>query len=300
VAQELASPRAYREDEAPALERQDEVPLGVQLAWRLRALIISGRIGVGEKLPGVRELAAGAGVNVNTARAIYRRLEGEGLAVSRHGLGTFVAEEVAARPALEHLAAEAAETARANGIDPRELARVIYAAGGEAGSQLQEPAGQPDSIDATEILEQPGDELSARRSLRAQIARLEAELAPYLEHLELKESPPPVSEPTGHVADIGELEATRDALVERLRQTRAAAEKQTDRQQSARTRLDEMVKDPAAHRWGVVSDDEIGEPGCKTYEVRPAWGPIGALMNWWRVHVSGGCPPAAPLAAAAG
>ncbi len=144
----------------------------------------------------------------------------------------------------------------------------------------------------------PGDLLSARRSLRAQIARLEAELAPYTEHLSLSDPPPPVSAPTAHVADIGELEATRDTLIEQLRETRARAAKQTDRQQSARTKLDEMVKDPAAHRWDVVSDDEIGDPGCKTYQVQPAWGPIGALMNWWRVRVSGGCPLAAPLAAA--
>ena len=268
----------------------------MQLAWRLRALIISGRLGVGEKLPGVRELAAGAGVNVNTARAIYRRLEDEGLAISRHGLGTFVAEEVDARPALEHLAAEAAETARANGIDPRELARVIYAAGGDADSELTPPAEKPASIDPAEIVDQPGDLLAARRSLRAQIARLESELAPYTEHLGLSDPPPPVSEPTAHVADIGELEATRDALIEQLRETRAEAVKQADRQQSARTKLDEMVKDPAAHRWDVVSDKEIGDPGCKTYQVQPAWGPIGALMNWWRVRVSGGCPLAAPLA----
>lgn len=299
MAQQLDRPRSHGADEAPALERQDEVPLGVQLAWRLRALIISGRIGVGARLPGVRELAAGAGVNVNTARAIYRRLEDEGLAVSRHGLGTFVADEVAARPALEHLAGEASEAARAHGIDPQELARVIYAAGGDQGLDLGGAAEEPPPVDFERIVK-GGETIDARRSLRAQIARLEAELAPYTEHLGLADPPAPISEPTGHVADVGELEATRDALVAQLRETRAEAAKQTDRERSARARLDEMVKDPAAHKWDVISNEEIGEPGCTTYEVQPAWGPIGALMNWWRVRVSGGCPPAVPLAAARG
>src|ERR687888_2520889 len=94
---------------APDLARADDLPLGSQLAWRLRVLIASGQLAAGDRLPGVRELAAGTGVNVNTARAVYRRLEEEGLIVSRHGLGTFVAEGAPAFPDLERLAAEAAE-----------------------------------------------------------------------------------------------------------------------------------------------------------------------------------------------
>jgi DNA-binding transcriptional MocR family regulator len=39
----------------------------------------------------VRELATAAGVNVNTARAVYARLESEGIVASEHGRGTFVA-----------------------------------------------------------------------------------------------------------------------------------------------------------------------------------------------------------------
>src|SRR4051794_31085295 len=153
-------------------------------------------------------MAVGAGVNVNTARAIYRRLEQEGLAVSRHGLGTFVAEGAAVKPAIEHLAAEAAEAARASGISPRELAQTLYVGSDPAevpvpNLELDEPP--------VELSPQEGDQLAARRSLRAQIARLEAELAPYTDELGLQEKPAPVSPPTAHIADIGELEATRDA-----------------------------------------------------------------------------------------
>src|ERR671914_487319 len=106
---QLPAQAEYRQDAAPDIGRDDDVPVGVHLAWRLRALILSGRLGAGDKLPGVRELAAGAGVNVNTARAIYRRLEDERLVVSRHGQGTFVVPDVAASPALEQAAADAAE-----------------------------------------------------------------------------------------------------------------------------------------------------------------------------------------------
>jgi DNA-binding transcriptional MocR family regulator len=54
-----------------------------------------GKLGVGDRLPSVRELAEAAAVNVNTARAVYARLESEGLVRSEQGRGTFVAGEPA-------------------------------------------------------------------------------------------------------------------------------------------------------------------------------------------------------------
>ena len=69
-----------------------ELPVGVQLSWRLRALIAAGRLASGERLPSFRRLADWAGVNVNTVRAVYAGLEDAGLVVSRQGQGTFVPE----------------------------------------------------------------------------------------------------------------------------------------------------------------------------------------------------------------
>ena len=73
------------------IDRDADIPLGAQLAGRIRAAVESGRLGPGDRLPSVRELAEAAGVNVNTARAVYSRLESEGVARSEHGRGTFVA-----------------------------------------------------------------------------------------------------------------------------------------------------------------------------------------------------------------
>ena len=53
----------------------------------------------GDRLPSVRELARTAGVNVNTVRSVYARLEAEGAVQSEHGRGTFVATPAAAVPA---------------------------------------------------------------------------------------------------------------------------------------------------------------------------------------------------------
>lgn len=288
---------------APDLARADDLPVGAQLAWRLRVLIGSGELGPGDRLPGVRELATGAGVNVNTARAVYRRLEEDGLIVSRHGLGTFVAEDAPSSPELERLAAEAADSARASGVDPRDLARAIYA----GSTPWVRVPDFPDigSADAgiDEALELPdvgGDERLGRQELRRQIARLEAQLASYPEATLPDEPTHPLLLPKGHVAEMAELERTRDELMERLKRAREAAEHEGDRQRRARARLEEMAEDPAAHKWETVLSEEMGEPGCGTWEVQPKWGPVGALMNWWRVKVSSGCPLPAPLEAAIG
>src|SRR5262245_8259887 len=267
--------------ESPSgLARSDDLPVGAQLAWRLRVLIASGQLRAGDRLPGVRELAGGASVNVNTARAVYRRLEEDGLIVSRQGLGTFVAEDVPASPDLERLAADAADSARASGVDPRDLARAIY-----AGS-------------APELPVEAADERAGRNELRRQIARLESLLASYPDARRPGAPTHPLLRPKGHVADMVVLERTRDELLERLRSARGRVERTGDRQREARPRSEEMTTDPAAHKWETVSREELGEPGCATWEVAPKWGPVGALMNWWRVKVSSGCPLREPFEAA--
>jgi DNA-binding transcriptional regulator YhcF (GntR family) len=93
------------------LNRDGDVPLGTQLAWQVQALIVNGRLRPGEQLPSVRRLAEVARVNVNTVRAVYERLEGEGFVSTQHGRGTFVAENV---PQL----------------DPAAVAARVYASGG--------------------------------------------------------------------------------------------------------------------------------------------------------------------------
>jgi GntR family transcriptional regulator len=81
------------------VDRGTGIPLGAQLAGRIRTAVQNGTLGPGERVPSVRELAEVAGVNVNTARAVYARLESEGLVRSEQGRGTFVAERGSTRGA---------------------------------------------------------------------------------------------------------------------------------------------------------------------------------------------------------
>jgi DNA-binding transcriptional regulator YhcF (GntR family) len=72
------------------VDRGSGTPLGAQLAARIRAAVESGTLAPGDRVPSVREFAEIAAVNVNTARAVYARLESEGLVRSEQGRGTFV------------------------------------------------------------------------------------------------------------------------------------------------------------------------------------------------------------------
>jgi DNA-binding transcriptional regulator YhcF (GntR family) len=215
-------------EETPFLiDPSDELPVSLQLSWRLRALIRTGELGARERLPSFRRLAEWAGVNVGTVRAVYEGLEEDGLVVSRQGQGTFVAEGVEAAPALEEIAAEALQRAREAGFGPRDLAIVAMACAG-----LPEEIGTGVSSELPD-LEEDGEVLEVRQELRRQIARLEAELAGYTAHLkaDLRTAP---RRAVAHVAGVEELEQVRDTLVEQL----AAAKEQSAQtvQERARTR----------------------------------------------------------------
>jgi GntR family transcriptional regulator len=108
------------------VDRGSDVPVGAQLAARFRAAVATGTLQPGERLPSVRDLAEAAGVNVNTARAAYGRLEAEGFVRSEHGRGTFVA---------------GAAAQRAEASTRRELRRQIAELEAELAQRAPRPAG---------------------------------------------------------------------------------------------------------------------------------------------------------------
>ncbi len=207
----------------PSIDRDAEVPIGVQLAWALRARIHDGTFKPGQRLPALRELADATGVNVNTARAVYQRLDQEGLVDSQHGSGTFVAPAPSRRSDVGMIAAGAAREAQELGIDPREVAAALYAS--------------PESSTA------PADKAAERRrQLRTQISALERALG----QIEA-EYPGVAAAPTETYPDRGptllgaeQLEQVRAHLVRRL----AVVQEAIDRQGQA----DDEGDPPAAKR----------------------------------------------------
>ncbi len=201
-----------------ATDPGDELPVGLQLSWRLRALIATGQLAPGERLPSFRQLAGWAGVNLNTVRAVYEGLEREGLVISRQGQGTFVAAGVDPAPELEEIAADALRRARDAGLGPRELAIVaMTCASLPAERQAEAPPALPD-------LEEESEAIEVRQELRRQIGRLEAELSAYARDLRPRELPTAPRRAEAHVAGVQELEQTRDTLIAQLSEAQRAAE----------------------------------------------------------------------------
>jgi len=153
-----------------SVDRTSDLPLGAQLARSLRDWI--GRAAPGTRLPSVRELAAAAGVNVNTARAVYQRLENEGILRSEQGRGTFVSGS-------RGDAAQRAELRRQIAVLEGELARRPL-----GGSDPFAPAPrQPAKLMTADDLHQVRDDLlarlksldEARSEVLERLAELEAE-----------------------------------------------------------------------------------------------------------------------------
>jgi GntR family transcriptional regulator len=238
-----------------AVDPDDEMPVGLQLTLRLRALIATGRLPGGEKLPSVRRLAEWAGVNSNTVRAVYASLEEEGLVASQHGRGTFVAEGVRTTPELEEIATEAIRKARAAGLSARDLAEVAFVIAAIPGDALGEPdpAPAPGAIDVEEA-----EAIGVRQELRRQIGVLERELGDFARFIpgDLPTAPRVTS---AHVAGVEELEQTRDTLVAQLSEARRAAERR--------------AAEEARRRAGAESAAREAEEEA---------GPLARAMGWWR------------------
>jgi len=192
-----------------SVDRKAEVPIGTQLTWAIRSRIGDGRLAPGERLPGLRELAEASGVNVNTVRAVYQRLEAQGLIDSQQGSGTYVRPRSPHPAAASKIAASAANEAREVGVDPREVAAVLYA-----------------SREAQALAADPG--LERRRLLRTQIAALERTIT---EMEALHPGPPPEPERRRRrgpaLLGAEELELVRAELVRRLAALQAAIDART-------------------------------------------------------------------------
>lgn len=137
------------------------------------------------------------------------------------------------------------------------------------------------------------DDRAARRTLCAQIARLERELAEaFVTAFPMGGLPLPAPAMPSHarLLDLGELEVVRDELAERLREARTTISRRADEIAEKRLVLERMLLRPADYKFARISRAELGEPGCGVWQVRPRMGLIGMLMGWWQVKLSSGCP----------
>jgi hypothetical protein len=148
------------------------------------------------------------------------------------------------------------------------------------------------------------DEAGARRSLRAQIAKLERErsalVAGAFPHVRPVATPSlgggasggigrrPFSGP--RLLSLEQLERLRDELAGQLQDVRVQVRERNEHERRARELLERMKLEPARYKFVRLPVRDLGEGGCGVWEVRPRLGLIGMLAGWWQLKLSSGCP----------
>jgi DNA-binding transcriptional regulator YhcF (GntR family) len=109
------------------ISQTDARPMYLQIMEQIRARIAAGDWPAGKELPSIRALAAALNVSVITIKRAYLDLENEGVILTRHGKGSFVADvnglagELQEERLEEHLT-RVAEIGRSLGLTTEELA----------------------------------------------------------------------------------------------------------------------------------------------------------------------------------
>jgi DNA-binding transcriptional regulator YhcF (GntR family) len=76
---------------------RENKPIYLQIAEQIMDKVERSELPVGERIPSVREYAAGVGVNPNTVMRSYDWLEQSGLIFNRRGIGFFVTDDAQTR-----------------------------------------------------------------------------------------------------------------------------------------------------------------------------------------------------------
>jgi len=116
-----------------SVDQTSPVPLFEQVRAQVVALVESGALGSGARLPSVRQLAGDLGVAPGTVVAAYQLLEAAGVTTSSRRHGTRIAESAAPSPAqrqrrLEELARDYALAAAQWEIEPEQARLTVLRA----------------------------------------------------------------------------------------------------------------------------------------------------------------------------
>ena len=76
-------------------------PISHQVVAQIKWMVVSGKLGVREKLPSVRGLAKQLQINPTTVTRIYNELSNDGIITLRQGQGAFVADGKQTMPRAE-------------------------------------------------------------------------------------------------------------------------------------------------------------------------------------------------------
>ncbi|HLH41840.1 MAG TPA: GntR family transcriptional regulator [Bryobacteraceae bacterium] len=119
---------------ALTISQSDKRPMYLQIMEQIKQRIAVGDWKEGQPIPSIRQLAVDLQISVITVKRAYFELEREGVIVTQHGKGSFVASrpglgaELREQELEQHLE-QAARIAAILGMRPRELEERLREAG---------------------------------------------------------------------------------------------------------------------------------------------------------------------------
>lgn len=75
------------------IEFDNNAPIYIQIMNYIKKQIVIGKMGPGDKIESVRDLAAELQINPNTIQRTFQELEREGIVETKRGLGRYVTDE---------------------------------------------------------------------------------------------------------------------------------------------------------------------------------------------------------------
>lgn len=107
------------------VDSDSPVPVFEQLRRQVAALVLSGELTSGDRLPPIRQLAADLGIAAGTVARAYAELESAGVVSTGRGRGTRIAPGPGASEEVRSAADQYIATARSAGLDLTSMLALI-------------------------------------------------------------------------------------------------------------------------------------------------------------------------------
>lgn len=112
------------------LSQASGTPMYQQIMEQIKNLVAIGDWPPGQQLPSIREMAVATKVSVITVKRAYQELESEGVIVTQHGKGSFIAKvdnlsQALKKQELDQHLTDAITVAHSLGMSPQELQQTL-------------------------------------------------------------------------------------------------------------------------------------------------------------------------------
>ncbi len=111
------------------IDNSSKTPIYEQIKTQILALVSSGVLKPGDKLPSLRSLSSSMSLNINTIKKVFSELENDGVIISVLGSGSYVSDDAVRNPKIlekaENELTEALRSAKSAGVTKEEVLSLI-------------------------------------------------------------------------------------------------------------------------------------------------------------------------------